>query len=614
MALKIHEQIRDLPIPAKDRATFKGSEISKLVICVARQNVKFAGSDYDIEIVETRPIKNGVEVFARAWDSNGQIGFGDGSVDLERFVFINPPVLVSDPTGDIIRKWTDSKTGELKQRILREDPKLAILQSLAHTISLIEKNKPRGRIISGKVGNTTLTAYPNAGTGTAPIDGSMDRHAVNEIYTTINNGAGTAHDDTVAAQGAPGLYATTTPNQFSRQRRAGYGFNTSSIGTNGIDSATLSLVVATKVTALGDTDIDITSFTPASQSDFVNGDYDVANFGSTRLATGKAISTITADDATYNTWTLNADGKTAINKTGNTFFGVRLKWDVDNSFTGTWSSEGSTDNVTRFADQAGTTQDPKLVVEHSNNLNISVIDTITVTENINQNEISFINVNDTITIAESVSFESIFGLNVSDSITIAESITMHVQSFINVNDTVTIDDVATILIPLLLIDLNDSITITENFNPDLTSFINVSDSVTIAENLAIQSIVGIIVNDSVSVAENITFHVQSFIDVNDAITVAENFNSDVFSFINVNDSITVTESSTVILPFLAVSVSDSISVSEAVVLLTQVLWTKRTAISTTFSNRDAVSTTFSDRTAVTTPWVPRDNQPGGGDP
>src|SRR3990167_7351815 len=95
----------------KEKANIKGQEIAKQVVSVARTNVKSSGADFDIEVVETKAIEGGVEVFARAWTPDGkQVGFGkDGSVDLERFVFINPPILVVDPLGDILHEWAETE-------------------------------------------------------------------------------------------------------------------------------------------------------------------------------------------------------------------------------------------------------------------------------------------------------------------------------------------------------------------------------------------------------------------------------------------------------------------------------------------------------------------------
>src|SRR3990167_768249 len=116
----LREQFESLP--SKDKANLKGVEIAKLGP-QPRQNVKFSGVDVDIEITSITAIEGGVELLARAWENGKQIGFGpDGSVDLERFRFFNPPILVDDPNGDIVREWTDDITGELKQRKLREAP------------------------------------------------------------------------------------------------------------------------------------------------------------------------------------------------------------------------------------------------------------------------------------------------------------------------------------------------------------------------------------------------------------------------------------------------------------------------------------------------------------
>lgn len=42
--------------------------------------------------------------------------------------FRNPPILVDDPTGDIVRTWTDSQ-GVEQTRTLREDPDQALMQA-----------------------------------------------------------------------------------------------------------------------------------------------------------------------------------------------------------------------------------------------------------------------------------------------------------------------------------------------------------------------------------------------------------------------------------------------------------------------------------------------------
>src|SRR3990167_5565775 len=128
-------------LDGNDRAFLKSCEIAK-------RGTEFAGiydsSQYGVRIEIIGEVKNieingqsGIELFARAWRGTQQLGFGqDGSVEIERFRIFNPPVLVDDPNGTIIREWTDIITGEIKQRKLREDQIEALRQVIAHNAKI----------------------------------------------------------------------------------------------------------------------------------------------------------------------------------------------------------------------------------------------------------------------------------------------------------------------------------------------------------------------------------------------------------------------------------------------------------------------------------------------
>lgn len=366
----INDRITNCPISVAERVSLKVNEIAKIesVPKIRRPD----GFDGYIEIIDTNKRDGGVEVFVRAWDKNDQqIGFGiDGTVDIERFVIINPPILIDDPNGTIIRELVDDSTGEIKTRKLREDLKEAVLQVVSHTIKVKKEKFGNENIIAGKIGNTTLTAYPNASTGTAPIDGTMYRENVGgEAYSTMRNGTGTGHQDTLAFRGSPYLkaYASGTSWADGAQAiyRGGIGFNTSSIDTDTVNSAVFSLYAkgVKIVTEWAAEDVvELTTFTPVDGGNFANGDYAIAKFGSTRLATGVDLADITIE--AYNDWTLNASGLAAINKTGDTFFGNIFKWDFDNVDPPTWVNSDAYLQP-YFADQTGTVNDPRLVVEHS---------------------------------------------------------------------------------------------------------------------------------------------------------------------------------------------------------------------------------------------------------
>jgi YD repeat-containing protein len=106
-------------LPANERADIKGQQIAKIGP-VAR----VTHGNYDIQIVSMSPITQCVAVFARAWDRSGQqIGFGPGGVvDIERFLIYNPPILVPDASGTIVRMYVNSFTGKKTTQAFREDP------------------------------------------------------------------------------------------------------------------------------------------------------------------------------------------------------------------------------------------------------------------------------------------------------------------------------------------------------------------------------------------------------------------------------------------------------------------------------------------------------------
>lgn len=54
----------------------------------------------------------------------------------------------------------------------------------------------------------------------------------------------------------------------------------------------------------------------------------------------------------------------AITKAGITALGGRLSWDTDGSFGGTWANAAEVYVASYYADQTGTTNDPRLTVVH----------------------------------------------------------------------------------------------------------------------------------------------------------------------------------------------------------------------------------------------------------
>ena len=328
-------------------------------------------NDYEIEIISVDKIDKGLEILARAWQGEKQLGFGsDGSVDIERFRIFNPPILIQDNNGDIVKEVVDTLTKEIRQVKYRESLSEAVLETLIHTIKISAKE---GQIISGKIGNTTSTFYPDANVETSSVDGFIGNDGGSMSWATVR-------DETNASNFSFPLINSsgTTIDLFNRRSsdsviyRAFTLFDTSLLhDTTTIDSATLSLFSTGAPTNAGALTIVLVQSSPASSTDLVGDDYDQCGTKNTPTegATRYALSNIT--DSSYQNISLNATGLGWISKTGVTKFGLRLSMDVDDS------NPDSNNHIVNFysADQAGTTNDPKLVVVHSG---VSFIPKITI--------------------------------------------------------------------------------------------------------------------------------------------------------------------------------------------------------------------------------------------
>src|SRR3990167_1873128 len=270
---------------AREKANIKGREIAKLTSIprVVLSGEYFSGS---VEVKDITAIEGGVEYLARAWGVKGnKIGFGkDGTVEWERFRVINPPILVSDPLGDIVREWT-SITGEFIQQKFREDLKGALLRDLEHTIKSKKQKFGSDKIIFGKIGNTTTTVYPDPNPETTTVDGATQNGSANQTWADKRGGIGTSHDDTSPSNNGDYLSAGTT-NTWSDMRRGIYLFDTSSIAdTDTIDSATFDLWAVAKVDSFAQ-NIVMTDSAPSLNTDIATADFENGQ-GSVEQATAR---------------------------------------------------------------------------------------------------------------------------------------------------------------------------------------------------------------------------------------------------------------------------------------------------------------------------------------
>lgn len=216
--------------------------------------------------------------------------------------------------------------------------------------------------------DSTGDLFPAAGAN-SPVDGYVARDirgTGSETFSTIRTSAGNFSNETDAFQTIPFLESSTTTNEFDALYRDIICWDTSSIGGgNTVDTATASLATEApiaKTNGLGEPDIYCVGATPASTSDLVDADYGQVQFTSFANITYANWSAV---DGTYNDFTLNADGRANISLTGISRFGFILSWDLTGTFGGTWASNVSSYFKHSYADTAGTSVDPKLVVTYT---------------------------------------------------------------------------------------------------------------------------------------------------------------------------------------------------------------------------------------------------------
>ncbi|MBU3969147.1 hypothetical protein KJ991_02975 [Patescibacteria group bacterium] len=182
---------------------------------------------------------------------------------------------------------------------------------------------------------------------------------VAETFSAKRDGAGTNAND-VETISYIKLIASDE-NLFDILFRSYILFDTSSVGDGAIiSSAVFSGYYNTKANGLGTPSLHLASSTPASNTALVPADYQQigrTSFGSITYAS------FTINQ--YNDITLNANGINNINKTGISKFSLQLGWDIDNSFTGTWTAFANSAMNIYSAEQTDTSQDPKLVVTYT---------------------------------------------------------------------------------------------------------------------------------------------------------------------------------------------------------------------------------------------------------
>jgi len=228
----------------------------------------------------------------------------------------------------------------------------------------------RGRRLHPVGGGATTTVYPDPHAESTTVDGYVGRHTGgSETWSEINGGAGDAAGDNDASAHGPRVRSSTdSGNPWNFINHHFTLFDTSSIGSTTVESATWSFVVTSSVVDELSISLSLFVTSPATNTALVNADYQ--QIGTTKQATDITYASVTANNTTYNDMALTV--LTNIDASGVTKLGVTNSgWkSTEPSYI---SDKNSYLNQFIFAETSGTSKDPKLVIIHTSPFTAKVI-------------------------------------------------------------------------------------------------------------------------------------------------------------------------------------------------------------------------------------------------
>ena len=215
--------------------------------------------------------------------------------------------------------------------------------------------------------NTESTFFPDPDPETTSVDGYVGRGGTNLTWADVHDGAGTFSSDTVVNDDCMDIVSGSTA--WNQLLRSIFLFDTSSIPDSDNITATVisffHFITAEQDSAVITPNVDIYTSTPATNTALVNADYGQTG---TTSQTGSAMSWTTwnSNGSVYIDFTFNATGRDNVSKTGVSKFALRnASYDVANSEPGAHTNTATSNTRCYYADQADTTNDPKLTVTHS---------------------------------------------------------------------------------------------------------------------------------------------------------------------------------------------------------------------------------------------------------
>jgi hypothetical protein len=206
---------------------------------------------------------------------------------------------------------------------------------------------------------THTTYYPS-------LDGRNDYADLSGVsWTDIHDAATGTDTGTTSAIIGVRLRSDANDQEWDYIGRMAVFFDTSNLAGESITAATLGMVGTSADPIINDftSSLGLVLFNSASDTALVVADFN--QFGTALQAPSINLASLSNDNSTYNTWTLDATGRGNISLSGITKFGLRISDDI----TGIEPTWVDTDTSQVFFhgrnETAGAELRPRLVVTHS---------------------------------------------------------------------------------------------------------------------------------------------------------------------------------------------------------------------------------------------------------
>lgn len=298
------------------------------------------------------------------WFINTKLGRWFFKVDdeIRNICKVEPNALTYDKR---LERRDDGEWYEVKTTCFRTNNKYAALLNYRlaplHKLALLLPSLARPELspFLVPVMLTVDTYYPAAG-ASSPVDGHVGRNNVTEDFSVIRSGDGKVNSST-ATSITVSTACSGVSNKFAAIYRGILLFATSSIGTDNIDSAVLSLYGYSKYCDINDNVMHICQSNPQNDNAVTNSDYQGMKDYNTSFG---SITQSSFSLTGYNDIALNSSGISNINKGGISKFGLRTGSDLSGT-TPSWAADGGNFFSPYSADYGNTSRDPKLTVTHS---------------------------------------------------------------------------------------------------------------------------------------------------------------------------------------------------------------------------------------------------------